>query len=276
MKKSVSGKILLTVLMSCVAFLFLLPLLWMISGSLKTPLSIFDYPVDWIPDVPQWKNYVEVWTSEAMPFWRLYANSTFIVVITLIGQLTFASLAAYAFAKLEFRGKNFIFMLFLAAMMIPNQATIIPRFMVFKSVGLYDNLWAIIFPGWFNATAIFMLRQTYLGLPDGLVEAAKIDGANHFRIWAQITMPLTKPAMVSLGVLGFITCWNEYLSPLIFLIDHKLYTIALGIRFYFADEAQEFNITMAAATSAILPILLIFFFCQRYFIEGIATSGMKE
>lgn len=276
MKKKMTGKIIATIIIACVGILFLLPLIWMISGSLKTPLTIFDYPIKWIPDDPQWKNYVEVWTSELMPFTRLYANSTFIVVVTLVGQLLFASLAAYAFAKLDFAGKDIIFMIFLAAMMIPTQATIIPRFMIFKTVGLYDNLWAVILPNWFNATAIFMLRQTYMGLPDGLVEAAKIDGASHFRIWSQITMPLTKPAMVSLGVLGFISSWNEYLTPLIFLIDKKLYTIALGIRFYFSDEAQEFNITMAAATSAIVPILFIFLFCQKYFIEGIATAGMKE
>lgn len=276
MKKKLTGKIIATIIIACVGILFLLPLIWMISGSLKTPLTIFDYPIKWIPDDPQWKNYVDVWTSELMPFTRLYANSTFIVVVTLVGQLLFASLAAYAFAKLDFAGKDIIFMIFLAAMMIPTQATIIPRFMIFKTVGLYDNLWAVILPHWFNATAIFMLRQTYMGLPDGLVEAAKIDGASHFRIWSQITMPLTKPAMVSLGVLGFISSWNEYLTPLIFLIDKKLYTIALGIRFYFADEAQEFNITMAAATSAIVPILFIFLFCQKYFIEGIATAGMKE
>lgn len=276
MKKKIAGKILTTIIIACVGILFLLPLIWMISGSLKTPLTIFDFPIKWIPDDPQWNNYVEVWTSELMPFTQLYANSTFIVIVTLVGQLLFSSLAAYAFAKLDFKGKDFIFMLFLAAMMIPTQATIIPRFMIFKTVGLYDNLWAVILPHWFNATAIFMLRQTYMGLPDGLVEAAKIDGASHFRIWAQITMPLTKPSMVSLGVLGFISCWNEYLTPLIFLIDKKLYTIALGIRFYFADEAQEFNITMAAATSAIVPILFIFLFCQKYFIEGIATAGMKE
>ena len=161
-------------------------------------------------------------------------------------------------------------------MMIPTQATIIPRYMIFRTIGLYDNLWAIILPSWFKATAIFMLRQFYLGIPASLTEAARIDGASHFRIWSQITMPLTKPAMVSLAILGFIASWNEYLSPLIFLIDKKYYTVAQGIRFYFSDEAQEFNITMAAAASAIVPVLVLFFCCQKYFIEGIATSGMKE
>lgn len=269
-------KLMKTLIVTGIALLFLLPLLWMISGSLKTPLTIFDYPIKWIPESLQWKNYAEVWTSESMPFWRLYFNSTFIVVFSLIGQLLFASLAAYAFAKLDFKGKDLLFMAFLAAMMIPTQATIIPRYMIFRTIGLYDNLWAIILPSWFNATAIFMLRQFYLGIPASLTEAARIDGASHFRIWSQITMPLTKPAMVSLAILGFIASWNEYLSPLIFLIDKKYYTVAQGIRFYFSDEAQEFNITMAAAASAIVPVLVLFFCCQKYFIEGIATSGMKE
>ena len=147
-------KLIKTLIVTGIALLFLLPLLWMISGSLKTPLTIFDYPIKWIPESLQWKNYAEVWTSESMPFWRLYFNSTFIVVFSLIGQLLFASLAAYAFAKLDFKGKDLLFMAFLAAMMIPTQATIIPRYMIFRTIGLYDNLWAIILPSWFNATAI--------------------------------------------------------------------------------------------------------------------------
>lgn len=248
----------------------------MISASFKAPLEVFEYPIKWIPEIFHFENYVQVWTDEVIPFWRLYGNSLFIVFFSLLGQLLFASLAAYAFAKLDFKGKNVIFIGFLAAMMIPTQATIIPRYMLFRTIGLYDNLWAIIFPTWFDATAIFMLRQFYLGLPDDLVEAARIDGASHARIWGQVMFPLTKPAVVSLAILGFIASWNEYLSPLIFLTDKRLYTVALGIRFYFADEAQEYNITMAAAASAVIPILILFLVCQKYFIEGIATSGMKE
>ena len=265
-----------TLIIACFGALFLLPLVWMVSASLKAPLEVFEYPIKWIPATIHWENYVQVWTDEVIPFWRLYGNSIFIVLFSLAGQLLFSSLAAYAFAKLDFACKDVIFIIFLAAMMIPTQATIIPRFMLFKTIGLYDNLWAIIFPAWFDATAIFMLRQFYLGLPNDLAEAARIDGASHPRIWGQVMMPLTKPAMVSLAILGFIASWNEYLSPLIFLINKQFYTVALGIRFYFADEAQEYNITMAAATSAIIPILILFFSCQKYFIEGIATSGMKE
>lgn len=276
MAKKVMFRALRTLIIACFGLLFLLPLVWMISASFKAPLEVFEYPIKWIPAIIHWENYVQVWTDEVIPFWRLYGNSIFIVLFSLAGQLLFSSLAAYAFAKLDFACKDLIFIIFLAAMMIPTQATIIPRFMLFKTIGLYDNLWAIIFPAWFDATAIFMLRQFYLGLPNDLAEAARIDGASHPRIWGQVMMLLTKPAIVSLAILGFIASWNEYLSPLIFLINKQFYTVALGIRFYFADEAQEYNITMAAATSAVIPILILFFSCQKYFIEGIATSGMKE
>ncbi len=265
-----------TLLLALFAFLFLLPLLWMLSASVKQPLEVLSYPIKWIPETLRWENYRKVWTNAQMPFGRCYFNSTFIAVLTLVGQLIFSSLAAYAFAKMKFRGKQFTFLFFLMAMMIPGQVLQIPRFMMFHKIGLYDNLWAIILPGWFNASAIFMLRQFYTGLPQELSDAARIDGAGHLRIWGQILMPLTKSAMISLGILGFTTAWNEYLSPLIFLINKQNYTISQGIRFYLMDEAREYNLTMAASASSILPFLILFVFCQKYFIEGIATSGMKE
>ena len=146
---------------------------------------------------------------------------------------------------------------------------------LFKKLNLYNNLWSVILPHWFNATAIFMLRQFYMGLPNDLMEAAKIDGASHPSIFARILMPLTKSALVSLTVLAFISCWNEYMSPLIFLVDKKLYTISQAIRWYMLDDLQRYDLTMAAATSAIIPVIILFVACQKYFVEGIATSGVK-
>lgn len=276
MKKKQFVILIKTIIVLCFSILFLLPLIWMISASLKTPLTVFEYPMKWIPKNPNWGSYIEVWTSTQLPFLRMYANSFFIVVVTLIGQMLMSSLAAYAFAQIEFKGKGIVFMILLASMMIPSQVTIIPRWMLFKSIGLYNNLWSIILPAWFNVTAIFLMRQFYLGLPKDLSEAAKIDGANHLRIWWKILMPLTKPAIVSLMILGFISTWNEYLSPLIFLPEAKNYTVSLGIRAYLVDDAQKWNVTMAAATSAIVPILILFVAMQKHFIEGVATSGMKE
>ena len=258
-----------------VAILFILPLVWMILSSLKTTNEVFARPFHWFPAEFQWKNYAIVWTDPKVSMLRSFYNSLQIVVFTIIGSLLLASMAAYAFAKIQFKGKDFIFMLFLSSMMIPMQVTIIPRFMLFKTMNLYDTLWAIILPGMFNATAIFMLRQFFIGLPNDLMEAARIDGAGHPRIFFQIMLPLTKSALVSLMVLEFIGAWNEYLSPLIFLVNTKLYTVAQVIRWYMLDDAQRYELTMAAATSAIIPVIILFITCQKHFVEGIATSGVK-
>lgn len=206
---------------------------------------------------------------------RSYLNSIFIVVFATIGQIIFSSMAAYAFAKIDFKGKNFVFMLFLASMMIPSQVTIIPRFMLFKKMGLYNSLWALILPFWFSASAVFLLRQFYIGLPNDLMEAAKLDGAGHWRIFMQVMLPLTKPVMVSIMVLAFIASWNEYLSALIFITEPAKFTVSQAIRWYLLDELQRYELTMAAATLAIIPVIILFLSCQKYFVESIATSGVK-
>ena len=264
-----------TVLFMLIGVTFLLPLAWMISASLKTPVEIFSKEFHWFPQTPRWGNFAAVWNNEKVSMARGYLNSTFISVVSITVSLAFASLAAYAFAKINFVGKNFVFMLFLSTMMIPVEVTLIPRFMVFNKVGLYNNLWAIILPHWFNASAIFLLRQFYIGLPNDLMEAAKIDGAGHGRIFLQILMPLTKSALVSQCVLSFVSTWNEYLSPLIFLVKKNLYTISQVVQWTMMDEMDRTDLTMAAATCAVLPVIVVFFFCQRFFIEGIATSGVK-
>lgn len=147
--------------------------------------------------------------------------------------------------------------------------------MLFYEIGLYNNLWSMILPAWFNVTTIFLLRQFYMGLPSDLMEAAKIDGAGHLRIFWQIMMPLTKPAMVSSAVLSFISLWNDYLSALIFLVNKKTYTVAQVVRYWLFDDAQRYELTMASAASTVIPVVIIFIFCQKYFVEGIATSGVK-
>jgi multiple sugar transport system permease protein len=274
-KKEILSAVVRTLITAPFAVLFLLPLLWMTSSSLKMPLEVFKYPVEWIPKIFRWENYRAVWTDQAMPFTRLYLNSLAIAVFGLAGRLVFSSLAAYAFAKLKFKGKNLVFMCLLGTMMIPGEVTVIPKFILFNAVGLYNNLWAVIIPDWYSVTAIFLLRQFYLGLPNDLFDAALVDGAGHWRIWGRIVMSLTKPALISLAILGFIGSWNDYFTPMIFLIKKNLYTVSLGIQAYLLNEAQEYNLTMAAATSAVVPIVLLFIIGQRYFVEGIATTGVK-
>ena len=274
-RQELLAKLFKTVIFFIVGLAFLLPLFWMISASLKTPGEMFAKDFKWIPEDPRWQNYVRVWTDSEVNMANGFLNSAIISVSSIIVALVFSSLAAYAFAKVDFKGKNFVFMLFLSTMMIPGEVTIIPRFMIFHKLGLYNNLMSIILPHWFAPSAIFMLRQFYMGLPTDLMEAAKIDGAGHPRIFAQVMMPLTKTALVSQCVLLFVSTWNEYLAPLIFLANRQLYTASLVVKYQVFDEAAGTDMLMAAATSAIIPTVIIFMFCQRYFVEGIATSGVK-
>ena len=268
-------KLLKTAIFFLVGLLFLIPLFWMLSSSLKTPSEVFARDFKWLPAKPIWANYTRVWTDPKVNMANGFVNSAIISVTSIIVALIFSSLAAYAFAKVEFKGKNFVFMLFLSTMMLPMEVTIIPRFMIFHKIGLYNNLMSVILPHWFAPSAIFMLRQFYMGLPTDLMEAAKIDGAGHPRIFAQVMMPLTKTALVSQCVLLFVSTWNEYMAPLIFLANQKLYTASLVVKYQVFEEGSSTSQLMAASASAIVPTVIIFMFCQRYFVEGIATSGVK-
>ena len=274
-KNERAAAIVRTIVVSLIAVLFVVPLVWMVLSSLKTAPEVFARPFHWLPARVQWQNYATVWMNEEASMLRAFANTLYIALFSIIGQMFISSLAAYSFAKINFKGKQVVFMLFLSSMMVPSQLTIIPRFMLFKTICLYNNLWAIILPAFFGATSIFMLRQFYMGLPNDLIEAAKIDGAGHLRIFLRIMLPLTKAALMSLIILAFISSWNEYMAPLIFLVKKELYTVSQNIQWYMLDEFKEHNLTMAAATSAIVPVVILFIVGQKYFVEGIATSGVK-
>ena len=273
-RKSIWIRTVNTLWVTAIGILFLMPLLWMLSSSLKTGPEVFAANFRWIPDKVQWINYAQVWTHERVPFWRLYGNSLFIAVVSTVGELIVASMAGYSLGKIEFKGRNLVFIVMLVTMMIPAQATIVPRFVIFKSMGLYNNIWALIFPAWCNVTSSFLLRTCYMSLPGDLMEAAKIDGASYFQIWLRIMMPLTKPAMVTAAVLAFINSWNEYLSALVFLPTAENYTVSQGIQ-YWMSMSDDHNLMMTAAASAILPVIVLFLFTQRYFVESIATTGVK-
>lgn len=274
MKQQKTIKWIHTVWVTACAVLFLFPLLWMLSSSLKTGPEVFILDFRWLPEVFQWENYVRIWTDSKVPFWRLYVNSLVISVVGTLGQLLISSMTGYALAKIDFQGKNAMFMAMMVTMMIPAQATIIPRYMMFYTIGIYDTLWALILPAFFNITSIFLLRQFYMGLPGELMDAARMDGGSHLQIWGRIMMPLTKPALVTVTVLSFINSWNEYLNALIFLPSNKNFTVSLGIQ-YWMQMTDEYNLMMAAAASAIVPIIVLFIFTQKYFVESIATTGVK-
>ncbi len=270
-----TSRLVTTIIVALIGLMFLLPLIWMISASLQINGDIYKYPFTWIPVSPRWVNYADIWNSGEVPLLTMYGNSLFIVFFTSIGVLFVSILAAYAFARLHFRGKGLIFALFISVMMIPGQVTVVPRFLLFKQLNIYNTLWAVILPALFSVTSIFLMRQFFMTVPESFSESAFLDGAGHFRILMQIMLPLTKPIVASLLIMNFVSCWNDYFNPLVFLPSKKWYTVSLGIQYYYTQEVPSTNLTMAMSVCAILPVLILFFSCQKFFIESIASSGVK-
>jgi len=264
-----------TAIMLAASVLMVVPFIWMLSTSFKNSVEVFNFPIEWIPKKFYFENYSHVWLNEYYPFYKFFGNSIYIAFMALVGQVIVSATAAYAFAKVNFRFKNFIFILYLSTMMIPHQATLVPYFALFRMLKIYNTHWALILPAWVNMTSIFLLRQFFMSIPEDLSESAKLDGASHLRILVQIIMPLAMPAISTLIILGFVSVWNDYTNPLVFITKKDLYTITLGIAAYTEDDMTLYNLIMVAATCAIVPIVVVYLCCQKYFIQGIATSGMK-
>ncbi|ACT02672.1 MULTISPECIES: carbohydrate ABC transporter permease [unclassified Paenibacillus] len=265
----------LTVLMFAVSILFLLPFIWMLVTSFKIEKDVFVYPIEWIPR--HWhaiENYKEVWVGD-YPFWKYYLNSIKIAVITTCISALFSSLAAYGFSKIKFKGSNFVFLIVLATYMVPSQAILIPQFILYRQIGLFDSHWGLILLSSFSVLGTFMLRQFFMGIHQEFIESAKIDGANHFRIYWSIAFPLVKPAVATYAILRFIWTWNDYQNPLIFLRTDRLFTIPLAMQKFTSLSGEFYSLIMAAAVSAILPLLIIFIIGQKSVIEGIALGGVK-
>ena len=274
-KSELGSKLICTLVLCLIGLLFVVPFIWMLSTSFKRPLEVFTYPIQWIPDEIQWENYSDVWNNTSVPFGKSLFNSFFISIIAIVGQLAISSLAAYAFSKINFKGKNVVFLVFLASMMIPSQVTVIPRFVLFKALNIYNTFGAVIYPNWFNVTSIFLLKQYYEAVPNELLESARIDGAGQFRIWATIATPLTTVGITSVTILGFIATWNDFMNPLIFLVNKNLYPVTLAINYFYSDDAPLFHLTMSAAVLSLVPILILYIVCQKYFVQSIANSGIK-
>jgi multiple sugar transport system permease protein len=267
-------RIVASVLMGAFALLMITPFLWMLSTSFKVNGEVFVYPIQWIPKTWHFENYVQVWTG-ANPFYIYYYNSLKITIVTVAGSLVTSAMAGYAFARLRFAGRNFLFLLYLSTMMIPNQVLLLPRFILFDKLHLIDTHYALILPGIFTIFGTFLMRQFFSTLPNELFEAARVDGAGYWRSFWQIGLPLTKPALVTLLILTFTWHWNDYDNPLIFLRDKHLYTIPLGLTSYVEEFGTNYVLSMAASVSALLPLLIVVIVCQKWFVEGLANSGLK-
>jgi multiple sugar transport system permease protein len=250
----------------------LVPFLWMISTSLKSDSQVLVYPPAWVPNPAVWGNYEQV--LRLVPFGRFLVNTTIVAVTVTILELITSSLAAYAFARLRFPGRDRLFLLYLATLMIPGQVTIIPNFLLISWLGWVDTYAALILPAAFSAFGTFLLRQFFLSIPPELEQAARIDGCSYFGIYRHIILPLSGPALATLAVFAFMTQWNAFLWPLIVTNKETMRTLTVGIRYFGDDAPGQFNYLMAGTVMSLIPILILFLLLQRYFVRGIALTGM--
>lgn len=273
--------ILLYLVLVALAVLFGFPLFWTLSMSLKTPAEIFAYPPPLLPDAPQWNNYVELFFIPRIFILTWIMNSVKIVALTTLGTVITSSLVAYSFARFEYRGRDILFMITLATIMLPAQVTLIPQFVLFHKLGWINTHYPLWVPHWFGGTAfgIFLMRQFLLSLPRDLDEAALIDGANHFRVIWSILLPLCGPALATLAIISLIDSWSDFFNPLIYLNSPEKFTLSLGLQFFqtYPDIGGQptQHWLMAACILAVIPVITIFFIGQRYFVQGIVTSGIK-
>ncbi|SDZ56075.1 multiple sugar transport system permease protein [Evansella caseinilytica] len=268
-------KIVMTIIMFCVSILFLLPFVWMLSTSLKIEADVFRFPIEWIPK--RWNglsNYKEVWFGD-YPFYLYYWNSIKVAVLTTALSVTVSALAAYGFSKIRFPAGKWLFFIVLATYMVPPQASLVPQFILYRQIGLFDSHAGLILLMSFSVLGTFMLRQFFMGVHDDYIDAAKIDGAGHWRIFWSVAMPIVRPAVATYAILRFIWTWNDYQNPLIFLRSDELYTIQLAMQKFTTINGEFYSLIMAAAVSAILPLLIVFLFGQKHVIEGISLGGVK-
>jgi multiple sugar transport system permease protein len=250
------------------------PFLWMVITSLKTDAQVFVYPPVLIPDPVQFSNYADAWVKAS--FGKYFFNSTFVTVTVVGGQLVTGSLAAYAFARLEFKGRDKIFLCYLATMMIPFQVVMIPNFIIIKNLHWLDSYMALIVPSIFTAYGTFMLRQFFMSIPKELDESATIDGCSKLGILVRIIIPLSRPGLTTLGVFSFIGSWNSFLWPLIVTNHAKFYTLPIGLSVFRGFQySVKYNLLLAGTVICVMPILVIFLFAQKLFVEGIALSAVK-
>jgi len=256
-----------------VTLIMLLPFAWMLSASLKLSRDVFAFPIEWVPSEPQWHNYVDIWTKIPLALF-IYNTSKLTIIVTLLQLLT-SSFAAYAFAKLNFPYKNTLFLGYIATIAMPWQVYMVPQFLLMREFGLNNTHLALICLQAFTAFGVFLMRQFYMSIPTELCEAARIDGMNEYQIWARIMLPLSKPALSTLTIFTFVTTWNDFLGPMIYLTKTELKTVQIGLRMFISQYSAEYGLIMAASVVALIPVLVVFLSLQRFFVEGIASTGLK-
>ena len=258
------------------AVIIMVPFFWMISTSLKAQGNLYLYPPQWIPNPIQWSNFREVW--DAVPFATFARNTAVIVALVVIGTLLSCSFSAYGFARLRAPGRDVIFMIVLATMMLPSAVTLVPTYIAFNRLGWINSILPLVVPSFFGAPFyIFLLRQFYLSIPKEIEESGRIDGASAFRIWWDLMLPLTKPALATVAVFTFFATYNDFFGPLIYLNDESKQTIAVGLSYFTGSRnvGPQMHLLMTMTLMATIPSLIVFIFAQRYFVQSIVTTGIK-
>jgi multiple sugar transport system permease protein len=264
---------LMYLLITVIALGVLVPFAWMISSSLKNNNEVFTVPTQWIPRDFQWHNYVDIWSR--IPMTTYLRNSLFLSLTITFLQVLTGSFAAYGFSKVRWRGRDALFIAYIATIAVPWQAYMVPQYVMLQKAGLVNTFWSLILLQAFGAFGVFLLRQYYLTIPDELCEAARIDGLSEYGIYRRIILPLSKPALASLALLTFVATWNDYMGPFIYLTSNELWTVQLGLKSFVGLFDGDYAMIMTGSVISVVPILVIFLLGQKYFIQGIATSGLK-
>ena len=268
-----TSRLALYLLAIAITIVMLMPFAWMLSASLKLNREVFQFPIHWIPPHPRWQNYIDIWTK--IPLTTFIYNTAKITIIVTLLQLLTSSFAAYAFAKLRFPHRDLLFLGYVATIAMPWQVYMVPQFLMMREMGLYNTHLAIICLQAFTAFGVFLMRQFYMSIPDELCEAARVDGMSEYRIWWNIMLPLSRPALSTLTIFTFVFAWNDFLGPMIYLTKTELKTIQIGLRMFISQYSAEYGLIMAASVVALIPVLAVFLVLQRFFVEGIASSGLK-
>jgi len=273
-KKAVIGKVVVYIILILLAAAMAIPFLWMLSAAIKSDREVFQMnPFVWIPENPKWNNYLNIWTK--IPFAKFVGNTVYLTIVVTFLQLLTSSFAAYAFAKLDFKYKNILFLAYIGTIAMPWQVYMVPQFIMMRQMGLNDKLLAIICLQAFSAFGVFMMRQFYGGIPDELCEAARIDGMTEYQIYYRIMLPLSKPALSTLTIFTFVSTWNDYLGPLIYLKSESKKTIQLGLKMFISQYSSDYGLIMAGSVLSLIPVLTVFLIMQKHFVEGIASTGIK-
>ena len=263
-----------TVWLALAALIMVTPLVWMVLTTLKSPEQIANSPYAWWPNPLRWQNYTEAFT--AIPFVRYLVNSLLLCAGSVLGTLLSCSLVAYGFARLHWPGRDWLFAVLIATMLLPWQVTMVPRFLIIRELGLYDSLAALVLPKFFaEAFYVFLLRQFFLTLPQEMIDAARVDGCSELGVLWRVALPLARPALVTVALLEFVAAWNDYGGPLLYLNDPEKFPLAYGLEQFVSAHSSEMHLLMAAAVMFTLPVVLLFFSAQRAFVRGIATTGLK-